>query len=184
MMRSATNASATREKASHSGGISSTATRMKTNEPPHNPARTRSRARSEVAMSLTAAGRRLGATGFDAQRQRTADAGVRSLMVEQPLLAPQSAAVAGERAVGADYAMTRNDEAQRVVAVRASYSAHGGRTPDGGSDFRVRARGAWRNREQRVPDRALERRSAHDERRLEAQRSAPQILPQLRFALI
>ncbi len=38
-------------------------------------------------------------------------------MFEQPLLPPQTAAVAAERAVGADYTMTRDNNANHVRAV-------------------------------------------------------------------
>jgi hypothetical protein len=47
------------------------------------------------------------------------------LVIEQPLFAPQSTAIAAERSVGANDAMTRNDNANHVCAIGASDSASG-----------------------------------------------------------
>ena len=43
-----------------------------------------------------------------------------SLMIQQPLLAPQAPAVAAQIAVGADHAVTRHDDRKAVVAVCAT----------------------------------------------------------------
>ena len=47
---------------------------------------------------------------------------VAPLVIEQPLLPPQSAAVTAKCAIGADDAMTRDDDANHVRAVRAANS--------------------------------------------------------------
>src|SRR5208282_6000023 len=103
---SARKASATREKASHSGPKVGTATRMNANEPPQSPARSSSRARSPDCIDSGGGGcgcrvrsRR------NLERELTAPAGVRALVFQQPLLAPQAATVTGQRTVGADDAM-------------------------------------------------------------------------------
>src|SRR5712691_6751914 len=81
---------------------SGAATRMKAKEPPQSPASESNRTTSRECIDsggrfgLFASARR------DLQRELSASAGVRALVVEQPLLAPQPAAVAGQRAVGAD----------------------------------------------------------------------------------
>src|SRR5215470_8606820 len=118
-MRSATTASETRAKASQSAPNAGAATRMKANEPPHSPASVSSRATSpECIASVGGCERGYGYLGgLHSERELSADSGVRALVVEQPLLAPQTAAVAGQRPVGADNAMAGHDDGELVVAV-------------------------------------------------------------------
>ena len=52
-----------------------------------------------------------------------------SFVIEQPMLALQSSAVAGERTVRSDYAMTWHDDANRISSIGKSYGAHGRRFP-------------------------------------------------------
>ena len=53
------------------------------------------------------------------------DLGQRAFVLEQPLLARQAAAIAGEAAVRADHAMAGHDDADRVLAVGESGGADG-----------------------------------------------------------
>src|SRR6201981_2825159 len=46
-----------------------------------------------------------------------------TLMIEQPFLAPQTAAVSAERAVGSNHAMTWNDDANHVRSIGATNCA-------------------------------------------------------------
>src|SRR5512144_2006928 len=60
----------------------------------------------------------------------------RALMGEQPSLARKTAAVAGERPVTADHAVTRDDDGDRISGIRGPDGAHRGRATD-----RLRHRG-------------------------------------------
>src|SRR5439155_12455696 len=111
--KSATKASATRENASHNGPSAGTATRMNANEPPQTAASNSNRAASPGAIDSVGAGVcPRAAAGLGDPECELATAGVGALVLEQPLLAPQPAAVPGQRAVGADHAVTGHDEAQ------------------------------------------------------------------------
>src|SRR5689334_14497718 len=89
------------------------------------------------------------------------------LVREQRALERQSAAIAREAAVGADHAMTRNDQRDRVRAVRRTHAARGRRLADRARDLAVAARLAVRNREQRLPHGLLELRAVRRELEVE-----------------
>ena len=73
------------------------------------------------------------------------------LMVEQPFLSPQSTAVAAERAIRANDAMTRNHDANHVRAVRATDGATRVLVSEPSRHPRIRTRFADRNRTQNFP---------------------------------
>src|SRR6266511_3425658 len=98
--KSATKASATREKESHNGPSAGTATRMKANEPPQSPASNSSRAASPGPIDSVGGVCRRSDAGPCHLERKLATAGVGALVLEQPLLTPQPAAVSGQRAVG------------------------------------------------------------------------------------
>jgi hypothetical protein len=54
----------------------------------------------------------------------------RALYLEEPLLAPYSAAVASEPSVGADDAVAGHEDRDAVAPVGLGDRAHGGRIPD------------------------------------------------------
>src|SRR6202790_38491 len=114
-----TNASATRLSASQSGPTTGAATRMKAKEPPQSAASASRRARS--AGDILSCG---GSRQCRYQGELTASAGKRALVFQEPGLTPQSAAVAGQRSVGADHAMAGHDNRQLVVAVGAPDRPH------------------------------------------------------------
>src|SRR3954452_3031808 len=78
-------------------------------------------------------------------------------MLEQPALAVETAAIAGERAIGPDQAVTGNDDTDGIGSVGVADRAH----RFGDAEFcRQRAvahRGAGRDGRQRGPDALLER---------------------------
>src|SRR5215471_13159690 len=115
---SAAKAIVTRRKASQKGPSAGTATRMKANEPPQSPASRRSRAMSRRGTASVARerGDRFHA-GRDLERELARDRRMRALVREQPLLAPEPAAIARQRSVRADHAMAGDDDAQTVVAI-------------------------------------------------------------------
>src|SRR5688500_18605188 len=90
-----------------------------------------------------------------------------ALVLEQPALARQAAAVTAELAVRVDDAMARNDDRELVRTVRGADGAHGSRAADGARELRIAPRLAGRDRQQRVPDGVLKRRARARERRLE-----------------
>src|SRR5258708_36848244 len=59
----------------------------------------------------------------------------RAFVAQQPALALQAAAEAGEGAVGADDAVAGDDDRDRVGAVGQPDRAHGLRLPDGGGEL-------------------------------------------------
>src|SRR5438270_9842761 len=91
--KSATKASATRENASHNGPSAGTATRMNANEPPQTAASNSSRAASPGAIDSVGGGVCPRAAGLGDPECELATAGVGAPVLEQPLLAPQPAAV-------------------------------------------------------------------------------------------
>ena len=66
------------------------------------------------------------------RRSRTRKPAGPSLVFDEPALAPQPAAVAGQRAVGSDDAMARDDDPDLVRAIGARHGPYRGRTADGG----------------------------------------------------
>src|SRR5437016_629405 len=178
--KSATKASATRENASHNGPSAGTATRMNANEPPQTAASNSSRAASPGAIDSVGGGVcPRAAAGLGDPECELATAGVGALVLEQPLLAPQPAAVPGQRAVGADHAVAGHDEAQAVVAVGSSDRAHRGPATDRRCDIGVGARRTGRNGKKRIPYRALKGRAAERDRRGKAELAAGKVRREL-----
>ena len=58
-------------------------------------------------------------------------------MTEQPFFAGKAAAVAGQRAVGADDAVTRDDDTDGIGAIGEAYGANRGRTADSRGELGV-----------------------------------------------
>ena len=81
----------------------------------------------------------------------------RTFMLEQPLLARQAAAVAGQRAVRADDAMAGHDDADRVLAVGQARRAHRLGLADAPRQLGVADGLAAPDLAQRPPDALLER---------------------------
>ena len=98
-----------------------------------------------------------------------------SLVVEQPLLAPQLAAVADERAVNADDAVAGHQDRDLVRAIGTGDGAHSGGTPDALRDLTVAARLAAGDLAQGRPYLRGERRATLDDARVEGgrERRAP-----------
>src|SRR5207237_1983996 len=78
---------------------------------------------------------------------------------EQPLLAVEAAAIAGERPITADDTMARHDNGDRICAVCGADGTHGARLADSARKIRVRQRGPCGDVPQRFPNPALKRRS-------------------------
>ena len=75
---------------------------------------------------------------------------------QQPTLPLQSAAIAGERRIGADDAVTGHDDRDRVGAIGQAHRAHRLGLPDAGRQRAIADRAAARDAAQFVPYRALE----------------------------
>src|SRR5262249_31584707 len=82
----------------------------------------------------------------------------RALVLEQPSLALDPAAIARERAIGADDAMAWDHEADRIGAVGVADRAHRPRTAEFCGERAVAQRRARRDAGEPRPDSALERR--------------------------
>src|SRR4051812_33293880 len=78
-------------------------------------------------------------------------------MVEQPALAWQAAAVASERAVGANNAMARHDDRNWIRSVGGAHGATCRGAADLVCDLSVAFRRAWFDRSKRSPYSTLER---------------------------
>jgi len=87
-------------------------------------------------------------------------------VIEQPALASQSAGVASERPAGADDAVTRHHDCDRVCAVRGADGAARRRTADACGDLPVTLRRSGRDRSDRSPHSPLERGAAGCDRHL------------------
>src|ERR1700686_4050352 len=97
-------------------------------------------------------------TDPDLRRRQRPDAGG-ALMLEQPALALDAAAIAGQRAVGTDDAVAGYDDADRVGAVGEADGPHRPRPADTPRELAIGDRRAARDVAQRAPHRALERRA-------------------------
>src|SRR4029079_5859174 len=93
--------------------------------------------------------------------------GLTPFQLQQALLAPQAAAVADRRAVLADDAVAGDPDRDAVHAVGAADGAYRLGGVDGVRDVGVGAHLAVRDRQQRLPDPLLERRSGSMERERE-----------------
>src|SRR3546814_17020174 len=82
----------------------------------------------------------------------------------------QSAAEAGQRAVGADHTMAGNDDRDRVASVRRAHRAHRLRLADAARDVAVAPGLPVGNLRQRRPDLALARRADRLQRPLDRKR--------------
>src|SRR5664280_2717482 len=74
------------------------------------------------------------------------------LVLQQPLLAVETAGVAGERAIAADDTMTRNDDGDGVVSDRSAHRVCRLGTVDRHGNVPVAFRLAKRDFSQRLPD--------------------------------
>src|SRR5690606_30755763 len=83
-----------------------------------------------------------------------------ALVLEQPALAEEPAAVPRERAVGADHPVAGDDDADRVRAVREPDGAGRRRLPEARGKGAVGRRRAGRDLAQRLPEAPLELRAA------------------------
>src|SRR3954470_10261738 len=101
------------------------------------------------------------------------------LVVEQPLLAPQLAAVADQRAVGADDAVARHEDRDLIGAIGPGDGADGRRAADAIGDLAVAARLAARDLAQRRPHLRRKRRAALDDAGAESGASAGEVFGQL-----
>jgi len=101
-------------------------------------------------------------------------------VVEQPALAGQAAAVAGERAVGADHAVAGDDDADRVAAVGQAHGAGGCGTAELLGERAVRRGGAVGNCLQRLPHLLVEGRADRGEPQVERGASAGEVFAELR----
>ena len=81
-------------------------------------------------------------------------------MREQPPLSRHTAAIPGQRSIGADHAMARNDDRNRIRAVGRADGPTGPGPAYCRCDFSIAFRLAGRDLSQRAPNCALERRAA------------------------
>src|SRR5690606_23864419 len=111
-----------------------------------------------------------------------------ALVLEQPPLARQAAAVADEGAVGADDAVAGDDDGEVVHAVRAGHGPHGGGGVEQPGLLAIAARGAIGDRAENLPDAPLERAAARGRRHGELLQLpgevVAQFLPDLRQVLM
>src|ERR1700674_5490582 len=106
-----------------------------------------------------------------------------SLVFEQQLLAPESAAVARQRPVGAYHAMARHDDRHPVVAVGSCGGARSIRPAHPPRELLVADSPAGRDFPQRRPDLTLEVRSREAERNPELAQLPGKVVLQFRVDL-
>src|SRR6516165_8623931 len=80
-------------------------------------------------------------------------------MIEQPLLAAQTAAITGQRPIGTDDSVTRHDDRDRIGAICPPNRAHGVGLIDPRGKARIAQGLAHRNGSEGRPDPALKRRA-------------------------
>src|SRR5205823_3143953 len=85
-------------------------------------------------------------------------------MSQQPALALDAAAIAGQRAVAADDAVAGDDDADGIVAIGMADGAHGRLAPDALGERAIGKRPAAGDLAQGLPDLALEGRAAGRDR--------------------
>src|SRR5262249_18423634 len=102
-----------------------------------------------------------------------------SLVIEQPFLAPQTAAVAAERAISANDAVARDDDADHVRSIRATNCPTRIFIAQTLCHPRIRTRLADWNRLQDLPRAQLKGRSDRSQRNFELQLLASEIILQL-----
>src|SRR5438046_555622 len=91
------------------------------------------------------------------------------LVIEQPFLSPQTAAVTTERAISANDTMTRNHDTNHIRAVRATDSAACVLISELLRHPRIGTRFAYRNRTQNFPGSQLKVRADRRQRNVELQ---------------
>src|SRR5262249_44143519 len=101
-------------------------------------------------------------------------------VVEQPFLAFEAPAVAGERPVGADHAMTGNNDRNRVPPVGKADGARSRRLPDAARQLAVRDRFTEGNLAQLLPHFFLKCRSVRSKRDVEVPQITGEVRRQLR----
>src|SRR5439155_18566943 len=84
----------------------------------------------------------------------------RALVTKEPLLARKPAAIARERGIAADHAVTRDDDGHGVAPIGEPHRARSGRPADRSGELAVGARRAHRYRAEGRPDRPLELRAS------------------------
>jgi hypothetical protein len=116
-------------------------------------------------------------------RRRSADAAeqgsFRGLVVEQPRLAVEATAVAGQRAVRADDAVAWDDDGYRVAVVRPTDGARGSGLPDRMRDVAVAGRHPGWNVAQRPPDLELKWGAVRRQRQVEVDAGSGEVLTEL-----
>ncbi len=100
-------------------------------------------------------------------------------MREQPLLRLEPPRIPGERTTLRDHAMTRNDDRDRVRAVRGSHRATRRWSLDRTRELAVRPRRAVRDREQLSPHALLKAGASRTERELERLAVAREVFGEL-----
>src|SRR6266540_3442346 len=103
----------------------------------------------------------------------------RFFVIKEPLLAPAAAAVAAERPVGADDAVTGDEDGDLVLAVDAPNRADGAGRTHAARHVGVGPRLAIRDLAECLPGRQLERGAALLQRQIEVAPRAGEILAQL-----
>src|SRR5262249_18831006 len=98
---------------------------------------------------------------------------------QQPFLQRESASKPGQIPVIPNDAMARNDDRNRICAVRRSHGTNRPRLADPSSEILVRNRCAVRNILQLFPNRLLKIRSFRDQRQRKSLAVAREILAQL-----
>ena len=107
---------------------------------------------------------------------------VATLDAEERALVAESAGVSAERPVGADDAVTRHDDRDRIAAERAAHGPRRPRTPDASGELRIRHRFSKAESGGGVEDRTLEVTQLRQiNRQVEAGAAAVEILRQLPF---
>src|ERR1700680_1219865 len=101
-------------------------------------------------------------------------------MVEQPFLAPQSTAITAERAIGANDAMTWDDDAHHVFAIGATDRATHLNIAQSLCHPGIGSRFTQRNRAQGFPCAKLKRRSHRRQGDIELEILSGEIIGQLR----
>src|SRR6185295_4799094 len=84
----------------------------------------------------------------------------RALMLQEPLLAPQSAAIARERAIGPNYPVTGHDDGNGIAAIGKTHCPHGILVAQPNGQLAVGNCRAARNALQLIPYLALKFRAA------------------------
>jgi hypothetical protein len=97
-------------------------------------------------------------------RRHPAAAELEAFVREQPALAREAAAIAGERMVGANHPVARHDDGDRIRANGKADRAHRRGAADGRRENGIARRRTGRDAAQGGPDRVLERRPAGRDR--------------------